>query len=129
VCDLETSRICTPYIYIYIYDISHLRVNHYHPTQLQWPIYASYSSFELGYLLLRDRGMSASTFILPNAPFLSSSFPSALQSLVSLGVLNSQSPLFSVFRLLCPLLYLHYFQGCYNVIPSISNEVFLSFIL
>jgi hypothetical protein len=24
-CDLETSRICTPYIYIY--DISHLRVN------------------------------------------------------------------------------------------------------
>jgi hypothetical protein len=29
VCDLEISRICTPYIYIYIYiyDISHLRVN------------------------------------------------------------------------------------------------------
>jgi hypothetical protein len=29
VFDLETSRICTPYIYkyIYIYDISHLRVN------------------------------------------------------------------------------------------------------
>jgi hypothetical protein len=25
VCDLETSRICTPYIY----DISHLRVNKY----------------------------------------------------------------------------------------------------
>ena len=27
VCDLETSRICAPYIYIYIYDISNLRVN------------------------------------------------------------------------------------------------------
>ena len=27
VCDLETSRICAPYIYIYIYDISSLRVN------------------------------------------------------------------------------------------------------
>jgi len=27
VCDLETSRIGAPYIYIYIYDISRLRVN------------------------------------------------------------------------------------------------------
>ena len=27
VCDLETSRIGVPYIYIYIYDISSLRVN------------------------------------------------------------------------------------------------------
>ena len=27
VCDLETSRIGTPYIYIYIYDVSSLRVN------------------------------------------------------------------------------------------------------
>jgi len=27
VCDLETSRIVAPYIYIYIYDISRLRVN------------------------------------------------------------------------------------------------------
>ena len=26
VCDLETSRMVAPYIYIYIYDISHLRV-------------------------------------------------------------------------------------------------------
>ena len=26
-CDLETSRIGAPYIYIYIYDISSLRVN------------------------------------------------------------------------------------------------------
>jgi len=26
VCDLETSRMGAPYIYIYIYDISHLRV-------------------------------------------------------------------------------------------------------
>src|SRR5215475_10482149 len=28
VCDLETSRICAPYIYIYIYDISSLRVKY-----------------------------------------------------------------------------------------------------
>jgi len=28
VCDLETSRIGAPYIYIYIYDISSLRVNY-----------------------------------------------------------------------------------------------------
>jgi len=27
VCDLETSRIGVPYIYIYIYEISNLRVN------------------------------------------------------------------------------------------------------
>jgi len=27
VCDLETSRIGAPYIYIYIYNISSLRVN------------------------------------------------------------------------------------------------------
>ena len=27
VCDLETSRIGAPHIYIYIYDISSLRVN------------------------------------------------------------------------------------------------------
>jgi len=27
VCDLETSRMGAPYIYIYIHDISHLRVN------------------------------------------------------------------------------------------------------
>ena len=27
VCDLETSRIGAPYIYIYIYDINSLRVN------------------------------------------------------------------------------------------------------
>jgi len=27
VCDLETSRMGAPYIYIYIYDISRLRVN------------------------------------------------------------------------------------------------------
>ena len=26
-CDLETSRIGAPYIYIYVYDISSLRVN------------------------------------------------------------------------------------------------------
>jgi len=34
----------------------------------------------------------------------------------SLGLLNSQSPLLFVFRLLYPLPYLHYFQVCYNVI-------------
>jgi len=28
VCDLETSRMGAPYIYIYIYDISPLRVNY-----------------------------------------------------------------------------------------------------
>jgi hypothetical protein len=28
VCDLETSRIGAPYIYIYIYDISNLRVKY-----------------------------------------------------------------------------------------------------
>jgi hypothetical protein len=27
VCDLETSRMDAPYIYIYVYDISSLRVN------------------------------------------------------------------------------------------------------
>jgi len=44
---------------------------------------------------------------------------SALQPWVSLGLLNNQSPLLSVFHLLYPLLYLHYFQVCYNVIhPS-----------
>jgi len=29
VCDLETSRMGAPYIYIYMYDISRLRVNGY----------------------------------------------------------------------------------------------------
>jgi len=44
---------------------------------------------------------------------------SPLQPWASLGLLNSQSPLLSVFRLLCQLLYLHYFQVCYSVIyPS-----------
>ena len=47
------------------------------------------------------------------------SFLSALQPWVSLGLLNNQSPLLSVFRRLYPLLYLHYFQVCYNLIhPS-----------
>jgi len=38
VCDLETSRMGAPYIYIYIYDISRLRVNiavSYGPTVLE----------------------------------------------------------------------------------------------
>jgi len=43
------------------------------------------------------------------------SFLAALQPWVSLGLLNIQSPLLSVFRLLCPLLYLHYSQVCYTV--------------
>ena len=34
VCDLETSRICAPYIYIYIYDISSLRVKRMHEKRL-----------------------------------------------------------------------------------------------
>jgi len=32
VCDLETSRIDAPYIYIYIYDISSLRVKEHMDT-------------------------------------------------------------------------------------------------
>ena len=44
---------------------------------------------------------------------------SALQPWVSLGLRNNQSPLLSVFCLLHPLLYLHYFQVCYDIIhPS-----------
>ena len=35
VCDLETSRIGAPYIYIYIYDISSLRVNILRPVCIQ----------------------------------------------------------------------------------------------
>ena len=43
----------------------------------------------------------------------------ALQPWACLGLLNNQSPLLSVFRLLYPLLYLHCFQVCYNIIhPS-----------
>jgi len=36
VCDLETSRIGAPYIYIYIYDISSLRVNNLTLILLTW---------------------------------------------------------------------------------------------
>jgi len=36
VCDLETSRMGAPYIYIYIYDISHLRVNNLTLILLTW---------------------------------------------------------------------------------------------
>jgi len=36
VCDLETSRMGAPYIYIYIYDISTLRVNDLTFTLLTW---------------------------------------------------------------------------------------------
>ena len=52
---------------------------------------------------------------------------SALQPWVSLGLLNNQSPLLSIFRLLHPLLYLHYFQVCYNIIhPSQAKSSFSS---
>ena len=36
VCELETSRIGTPYIYIYIYDISSLKVNDLTLILLTW---------------------------------------------------------------------------------------------
>jgi len=36
VCDLETSRMGAPYIYIYIYDISRLKVNNLtHPANVE----------------------------------------------------------------------------------------------
>ena len=55
---------------------------------------------------------------------------SALQSWVSLCFLNNQFPLLSFPHLLPPLLYLHYFQVCYDIIrPSISDGVFLFFCL
>ena len=46
------------------------------------------------------------------------SFLSALQPWVTLGLLSNQSPLLSVFRLLYPLRYLHYFEVCYVIHPS-----------
>ena len=36
VCDLETSRMGAPYIYIYIYDISRLKVNDITLILLTW---------------------------------------------------------------------------------------------
>ena len=36
VCDLETSRTCAPYIYIYMYNISCLRVNDLTLILLTW---------------------------------------------------------------------------------------------
>ena len=36
VCNLETSRMCAAYIYIYIYDISRLRVNNLTLILLTW---------------------------------------------------------------------------------------------
>jgi len=36
VCDLETSRMGAPYIYIYIYDISRLRVNQRSHSTADW---------------------------------------------------------------------------------------------
>ena len=51
----------------------------------------------------------------------------ALQPWVSLGLLNDQSLLLSIFRLLHPLLYLRYFQVCYNIIhPSQARSSFYS---
>jgi len=52
---------------------------------------------------------------------------SALQSWVSLGLFNNQSPLLSIFHLLHPLLCLRYFQVCYNIIhPSQARCTFSS---
>ena len=51
----------------------------------------------------------------------------ALQPWVSLGLLDNQSPLLSILRLLCPLSYLHYPQICYNIIhPSRTRSSFPS---
>jgi len=36
VCDLETSRMGAPYIYIYIYDINRLKVNNLTLILLTW---------------------------------------------------------------------------------------------
>jgi len=36
VCDLETSRMGAPYIYIYIHDISRLKVNNLTLILLTW---------------------------------------------------------------------------------------------
>ena len=60
VCDLETSRICAPYIYIYIYDISSLRVKrlavktcrcgtiHFYPQPYTEPSASSSGHFTFG---------------------------------------------------------------------------------
>ena len=58
--------------------------------------------------------------------YMSPSILSALQPWVSLGLLNNQSPLLSVFRLLHPLLYLHYIQVCYIIHPSQTRSSFSS---
>jgi len=41
VCDLETSRMGAPYIYIYIYDISRLRVKKHLPEAREFYCLAS----------------------------------------------------------------------------------------
>jgi hypothetical protein len=46
---------------------------------------------------------------------------SALQPWVSLGLLNNQSPLLSIFCLLHPLLYLRYSQVCYNIVHHLRR--------
>ena len=53
------------------------------------------------------------------------SFLSALQPWVRLGLLNNQSPFLSIFHLLHPLLYLHYFHIRYHIIhPSQTRSSF-----
>ena len=47
----------------------------------------------------------------------------ALQPWVSLGLLDNQSPLLPILRLLCPLSYLHYPQICYNIVYEALGSV------
>ena len=48
----------------------------------------------------------------------------ALQPWVSLGLLDNQSPLLPILRLLCPLSYLHCPQICYIIHPSQTRPSF-----
>ena len=54
---------------------------------------------------------SATTMLPGKAGYSSTSFLSALQPWVSLGLLNNQSPFLSIFHLLHPLLYVQYFRS------------------
>jgi hypothetical protein len=58
--------------------------------------------------------------------YIHPSILSALQPWVSLGLLNNQPSLLFVFRLLHPLLYLRYFQVCYNIIHPSQTRSSLS---
>jgi len=55
------------------------------------------------------------------------SFLLVLQTWVSPGLLNDQSPILSYFHILHPLLYRHHFQVCYRIIhPSQKRSSFSS---